>query len=238
MLLICVKGLSALSKRIEEYSQDNPYVDGKVLANAVNLVFWTGLKKKELINLKIEDVVYKGRIREIIHQEGEGIVDELITRRGEIPLFAEAKSIISNHISHLYNKGYDTSRTDPLFQITNRSIKKSRSLIEIRGYDEGRMATHLALLTNDSEFSGIRFKNIQLSGIYNFYKTLKDRPYNWEKSLQNTSKFSRCSYNYIFALITKIERREESIREKESWIRAKPSSIFDFNNKRYLLYPR
>jgi len=237
MLLICVKGLSALSKKIEEYSQDNPYIDGKVLANAINLIFWTGLKKKELINLKIRDVVYKGRIREIIHQEGKGIIDELMTRRGKIPLFAEAKCIILNHSSHLYNRGYDTSRTEPLFQITNRSFKKSRSLIEMRGYDEGRMTTHLALCTKNSEFSGIRFKNIQLSGIYNFYKTLNDRPFNWEKSLQKTVEFSRCSYNYIFALITKIERREDSIKEKEAWIREKPFSIDDFKNKRYLLYP-
>jgi hypothetical protein len=113
--------IEGLIARLESVNTSS--IDGIVLSNLVRACFELALKKRELIDLSIEDVAKGGIVRDII-QIGD---DKL--NLSELP---QAKKMLQGHIDYLKTAGYRLFPTKPLFP----TRKKKR-------YNEKTIDNHL-----------------------------------------------------------------------------------------------
>lgn len=173
---ITPEDIDALCEQIRNYGRTKN-IDGPLLANAVRFVYLTFIKKSELINLEIRNVVGKG---------GE-ILNEIKIGRGEIPLSQNAKDHIVKHLRYLKDKGYNTTRAQPLFPPTKRSFAVK--------YGGGTLWNHLNTCTNGN------FPGFGVIGHLGVYHRCLDLNYPGEEGLQKiikeATKFSGYSKKHI-----------------------------------------
>jgi integrase len=81
------------------------FIDGEILGNAIKMIFESGLKKKELSELTINDVLIKN-----------GKIDGLkLKSGGKLSLNRKARRTLDQHINYLKNNQYPVQDVDPLF---------------------------------------------------------------------------------------------------------------------------
>lgn len=98
-------------------------IDGGVLANLLELCYICGLKKEELIKLKIGDVKYRGAVREHIK----------LGRKIDPPFKGtDAERLIEQHYSYLKARGYSRRPNFPLFPMKSNEF-----------YDPSNLQKHL-----------------------------------------------------------------------------------------------
>jgi hypothetical protein len=151
----------------------SPAIDGEVLANLLELCHICGLTKKELIYLKIGDVISKGVLREQIRL-GRNEDPQL---RGTI-----AEHLIEKHYHYLKTKGYSRRPNSPLFP-----TKKSKKF-----YDPSNLQRHLEKFYR--EFWGRKcLSSIRQSSICRHYDELKNMGLSPEECLKRTAIFAEHS---------------------------------------------
>jgi len=98
-------------------------IDGEVLANLLELCHMYGLTKEELMNLKIGDVKYRGKVRNNIR----------LGREFNPPIKeTNAERLIERHYSYLKAKGYSRRLNFPLFPMKSNEF-----------YDPSNLQKHL-----------------------------------------------------------------------------------------------
>jgi hypothetical protein len=107
-----------LLSRLE--SVNTSTIDGVVLSNLIRACLELGLKKKELIDLSIEDVAKGGIVRDVI-RIGD---DEL--NLSELP---QVRKILQDHIDYLKKAGYRMYPTKPMFP-TRRKVRYSAKTLD------------------------------------------------------------------------------------------------------------
>lgn len=140
------------------------HIDGKMLFTMINLVFWLALKKSEVMDLKIEDV---------IDNQGQ-IYSQIQIGNSTIPAPENIKRLINDHINYLRNTpGYQSQSNSFLFQ-----DKKGGKYTEAR--------RHLK-----NKFSQSKpFEEIRQAGIMCYYNSLSSMRTKTER-YKKTAEFAR-----------------------------------------------
>jgi integrase len=145
-------------------------VDGEILANLLELCHICGLTKKELMNLRIGDVISKGAMREQIR----------LGRNEDPPLRGTiAENLIERHCRYLKTKGYSRRPISPLFP-----TKTSKEF-----YDSSKLQKQLERFYR--EFWGRKcLSSIRQSTICRNYDELKSMGLSPEECLKRTAIFA------------------------------------------------
>jgi integrase len=148
----------------------SPAIDGEVLANLLELCHICGLTKKELINLRIGDVISKGVMRQRIR----------LGRNEDPPLRGTiAENLIERHYRYLKTKGYSGRSNSPLFPA--KTLKTF--------YDPSNLQKHLEKFYR--EFWGRKcLSSIRQSTICRHYDELKSMGLSPEQCLKRTAIFA------------------------------------------------
>jgi integrase len=162
-------------QRIHELIQtvrqgSSPTIDGEGLASLLELCHICGLTKKELMNLRIGDVISKGAMREEIRLGR----NENPPLRGTI-----AENLVERHYRHLKTKSYSRQPNSPLFP-----TKPSKQF-----YDSSKLQKQLE--TFYREFWGRKcLSSIRQSAICRHYNELKNIGLPPEECLKKTAIFA------------------------------------------------
>ena len=145
-------------------------VDGEILANLLELCHICGLTKKELMNLKIKDVIYRGTVKAQINLGRE--FDQTIEG-------TDAEMLIKRHYRYLNTKGYSRRPNSPLFP-----TKLSKEF-----YDSSKLQKQLERFYR--EFWGQKcLSSIRQSTICRNYDELKSMGLSPEECLKRTAIFA------------------------------------------------
>ena len=168
----------SLVNNIEQYN--TPFIDGKVLSSLVRAAFYCGLKKSEIINLNIGDVV--DRVGNISPDAKCG--------QDLIPVGKQGHLVFQDHFAYLKMKGYSTIKSAPLFP----TRKKTR-------YDSRQLQYNLEKCMGLPKSNIIGLEKIRQSGICRFYERLKVDGRSPNECLQETKRFARCTLRHVEGIL-------------------------------------
>jgi hypothetical protein len=155
---------------------NTPFIDGKILSSLIKVVFHCGLKKSDLLELNIGDIVdKKGDIRQSIY--------------GCIPVTDEVNVIFRDYIDYLKTRGYSRIKSAPLFPTRNKGRYESRQL----QYHLGKCIRGLR--------EEIGLEKIRQSGICRFYEKMLVEGRSVSECLQETTQFSRCTLRHVEGIL-------------------------------------
>lgn len=147
----------------------NRAIDGGMLANLLELCHMYGLTKEELMNLKIGDVKYRGKVRDHIR----------LGREFNPPIKeTNAERLIERHYSYLKAKGYSRRLNSPLFPMKSNEF-----------YDPSNLQKHLEKFYRP--FWGRKcLSSIRQATICRHYDDMKNRGLGPEACLGRTAIFA------------------------------------------------
>jgi hypothetical protein len=144
-----MKNIKTLCNEIK--NSDNKNIDKKVLLLAVDLVYYCFLKKSELIDLQLKDVVKDSN--------GKPIKIEIKNKDNSIKFIIILNNIfgeyLGEYINYLQNNGYNTSETSPVIPHSQK--------------DKGKYRTKT--LGRHIKNFGVTLEKIRQAGIKNLYKS-------------------------------------------------------------------
>ena len=182
--------VSELIKTIE--ADEFEHIDFFVLSNLVKIVHQLGLKKGEVLKLKIEDVV----------DESGGVVKPINIGEREMTVSPEVEAIIESQIDHLNNAdNYNVDRNSPLFQ-------------DKKGSEYSEAARQLK-----NNFISPTLEKIRQSGLKEYYEFLKNL--SDYKRLKEMKKFTGLSDKEIKGIVDEnIQEAGEkkAVYEKDSYM--------------------
>lgn len=153
-----------LNLKIEQMEK-NQSVDGIILSNLLKLCNICALKKNELIDLRIKDVL-----------DARKDIRDRIKVRGADEVLVEDKHayLIKNHIEYIDDKRYRTSRFSPFFP--DRKGEK---------YSPRKLQYDLDRFLKDDVHEKITLEKVRQAGICKFYDDqkamgLKTSPQYWQ----------------------------------------------------------
>jgi integrase len=154
-----------------------PRVDGMILSNLLKLCNICALRKNELIDLRIKDVLDDRKdIRDRIKVRG---ADEVLVE-------PKAAYLIEDHLAYLKHKRYRTSRLSPFFPDRKGEKYSPRKL----QYDLDRF------LKDNGDYEKITLEKVRQSGICNFYDDQKAMGLSAVECLRQTANFARVDTVY------------------------------------------
>jgi integrase len=160
-----------------------PHIDLKVLSAAVKLVYYCGLKKGEIINLKVKDVRdIQGLILNEILAGEKNINGQTV----KLLLSDTAKEILQDHFAYLKKRGYSLARNAPLFPTPGRTF-----------YTDRKLGRHL----DNINLPRLRFEKIRQAGIKYLFENLPDED-DKETRIAKVAKYARTSEKNISRLIS------------------------------------
>jgi hypothetical protein len=137
--------ISELIKKIEADEFD--HIDSFVLSNFVKIVHQLGLKKGEVLKLKIKDVI----------NASEDVVKQINIGKRKMTVSPEVETIIKGQIDHLKNNdNYYSDRDSPLFQ-DKKGSRYSEAARQLR-----------------EKFDSPTLEKIRQNGLKEHYGSLKD----------------------------------------------------------------
>ena len=182
--------VSELIKNIE--ADKYKHIDSYVLSNFVKIVHQLGLKKGEVLKLKIEDVV----------DESEGLVEQINIGEREMSVSSEVEAIIEGQIDHLKSTdNYNADRNSPLFQ-SKKGSEYSEAVRQLR-----------------EKFNSPTLEKIRQSGLRKFYDSLKNL--NNKDRMDEMKKFTGLSDKEIKGIVNvNIQEAGEkkAVYEKDSYM--------------------
>lgn len=150
------------------------YVDSKILAAIVQLVYHCGLKAAEVLNLRIRDVL-----------DGHGkLLEGIRIGSARIPISDSAQEILQAHMNYLAENHFKTDRTSPLFPQRIGQAYSARQLLY-------HLKPFLSVLPGR-----IGLEKIRQAGICRYYDELISQGASPEHALKTVSEFSRCSSRF------------------------------------------
>lgn len=174
--------------------------DPEVIAAAISLVYYSGLKKREIIKIKIRDVVDVLKLPgKLVH--GYSIrnkVDVFATGKGNsscnVQITPESTQALKRYLNYLLNSTrYDTKLGAPLFSYQREKYKPKTLENHILYYTEKHFPNASA---------PINLKKIRQSGLIHYYvMMLKQRHGNKAFALNQTAKFARHSEQHTDYLL-------------------------------------
>jgi integrase len=150
--------------------------DGMILSNLLKLCYICALKKNELINLRVRDVLDdKKNIRENI----------IIGGTGEVEVISRTALLIEAHFTYLKQKRYRTSRFAPFFP-----DRKNRK------YSPRKLQYDLDQILKGDDHEKITLEKVRQSGICKFYDEQKTVGQSAAECLSQTASFARVKTTY------------------------------------------
>ena len=188
-ILVMTKELVAeFFKDVEERFPN--LINGKVLLCLMKLAYFCGLKKRELIALRIKDV----------QMRDGGILHEVPLKNGNIALKEDVKILLREHIQHLKMSGYQVSRNSPLFprKLIKNPTRGFKRASDWR-YNERTLQRDLRRLRQKIPSINV-LDSLRWAGIFHYYESLKSN----NKSLDcigEASRFARFDRAYFQRII-------------------------------------
>jgi integrase len=185
----------------------SPYFDGKVLATALKLAYFTGLTRREIISLQIKDVVQtNGEIVSEIkscERTVQGNVLKLI-------LSDDVKAILREYLVYLKEKKYPLNRNAYLFpQRTPKKLGK---------YDETKIDRDLQKIGRGWTLSSVRHAGIR-------------RVYKEHKSIEQAAEYARTGIKNIEHMFRKYQISErQDLEDEEGYTIIRPGYGSDQND--------
>jgi integrase len=174
---------------IEPYR--SPYIDGKILAVALKLAYYTGIKKQEILSLKIRDVAdAKGEIVTEI-QSCAKIVDGRTLR---LILTEEVRAILRDYLVYLKKNGNPVNRSALLFP------QKTRT---------GTSAYHETKINRDFQKAGcdLTLEKARIKGIRRIFSSMRGDHRNIKQMrFEHTAEFARTSIRNIKMILGEYSR--------------------------------
>jgi len=188
-ILVMTKELVAeFFKDVEERSPN--LINGKVLLCLMKLAYFCGLKKQELIALRIKDVQMANG--EILH--------EVTLKHGDIALKENVRTLLREHIQHLKMSGYQVSRNFPLFprKLIKNPARGFKRVSDWR-YNERTLQRDLRRLRDKIPHINV-LDTLRWAGIFHYYESLRSTNQSMD-SIGETSRFARFNRNYFERII-------------------------------------
>jgi len=184
-----LKNLTAISKEdvLELFRQaqmiDSDTVDGVVLLSIMQLVYYCGLKRGEILSLKIKDVT-----------DGSGeIREDIRLGKTSMQLSPEVRTMLATYVGYLNKKGYPATKTAWLFPMSRRPGVKQTQDARMRKLH--RDMKKIAASGPDNLLEKVR-----QAGIRNFYDSLPSTM-TQEERMQAASRFARCQEQYVINIL-------------------------------------
>jgi hypothetical protein len=137
--------VSEIIKKIK--ADDFEHIDSYVLSNFVKIVHQLGLKKGEVLKLKIKDVV----------DESGGVIEQINIGKRKLSVSPEVEAIIEGQIDYLKsNKNYNPDRNSPLFQ-NKKGSEYSEAVRQLR-----------------KKFNSPKLEKIRQNGLKEYFGSLKN----------------------------------------------------------------
>ena len=166
-----------LNLKIEQMEKNQtPSVDGIILSNLLKLCNICALRKNELIDLRIKDVL----------DDRKDIRDRIKVRGAKKVLVEpEAANLIEDHLAYLKHKRYRTSRLSPFFP--DRKGEK---------YSPRKLQYDLDRFLKDDVHEKITLEKVRQAGICKFYDEQKAISVPAIVCLKETADFARVDTVY------------------------------------------
>jgi hypothetical protein len=161
---------------------DSDTVDGVVLLRIIELVYFCGLKRGEILSLKIRDVM-----------DETGEIRQDINLGDDVQLPADIRTMLTTYIDYLKKKGYPATKTAWLFPMSRRPGVKQTQDARMRKLH--RDMKRIAASGPDNLLEKVR-----QAGIRNFYDSLPSTM-TQEERLQAASRFARCQEKYLINIL-------------------------------------
>lgn len=180
-----------VSEFFEELERNSSsFVNGRVLLCLMKLAYYCGLKKRELIGLRIKNVQ---------RPSGE-ILDEIKLKDGNVALGNDIKNFLQEHIEYLRTSGYQVLRNSPLFprKLAKRPPRGS-------GRANGHKYRGRTLQRDLRKFrrrvpSWNILDTLRWAGIFHYYDSLKSKA-NSSDCVCETARFARFDRKYFERII-------------------------------------
>lgn len=171
--------------------ENNPpsLINGRVLLCLMKLAYFCGLKKSELINLRIKDTQ---------SLNGE-ILYELTLKKGNVTLAGNVRSLLQEHIEYLKNNGYPLSRNSPLFprKLLKRSTKGRG--VGAQKYNGRTLQRDLIKISREIPSHNV-LDSLRWAGIFHYYESLKSQGGSSD-FIGETARFARFDREYFERII-------------------------------------
>jgi hypothetical protein len=182
--------VSELIKKIE--ADEYKHIDSHVLSNLVKIVHQLGLKKGEVLKLKIKDVV----------NESGGVVEQINIGKRKMSVSPEIEAIIEGQIDYLKNNdNYNDDRNSRLFQ-NKKGSEYSEAARQLR-----------------KKFNSPKLEKIRQSGLRKFCDSLKNL--NDKDLMDEMKKFTGLSDKEIKGIVNEnIQKsgKKKDVYEKDSYM--------------------
>ena len=188
-ILVMSKGLvSEFFTDVEERSFN--LINGKVLLCLLKLAYFCGLKKRELITLRIKDVQMPNG--EILH--------EIILKNGNIILKEDVRALLQEHIKYLKTSGYRVSPNSLLFprKLIRKPARGSKKVSDWK-YNGRTLQRDLRRLRQKISSINV-LDTLRWAGIFHYYESLRSNNQSMD-SIGETSRFARLDRNYLERII-------------------------------------
>lgn len=161
---ISEKDVIDLSNRVKQFN--TPFIDGQILSALIKASYYCGLKKSELLELNIGNILDK---KGDIHW----------SFLNNVPVTDNIRAIFLEHLAHLKARGYCRIKSAPLFPNKKRKRYGSRQL----QYDLEKCMKEFV--------QDIGLEKIRQSGICRFYDGEKAEGRSARQCLEETMQFTR-----------------------------------------------
>jgi len=170
-----------LFRRAQGITSDT--VDGIVLLSIFQIVYFCGLKRGEILSLKIDDV----------KDEGGEIRDEIRLGKDSVKLPTAIREMLNSYIDYLKKKGYPATKTAWLFPMSRRP--------GVRQTHEARMRKlHRDIKQLSESIPDNALEKVRQSGIRSFYYSLPSTMAK-EERMRAASRFARCQEKYLINIL-------------------------------------
>jgi integrase len=175
-----------------ENSRD-PYIDQTILSTAVKLIYQCGLKKSEIIKLKIKDILANGEIVNEI-KSCEKTIDG---RTLKLRLPDQIKTMLRDYINYLKKNEYNLTPNSPLFPQKNNTA-----------YTDAQLRRHMDKLFPVTEH---RLEKIRQAGFMRILRELSNQDItDSDTRIAKVAEYARTSKRNIDKFIYGNRRRPDN----------------------------
>lgn len=144
-----------LEKIAEIEKKASPYIDGKVLATALKLAYFTGMKREEILSLQIQDILdSKGAIVTEIKSCAKTVQGKEL----KLILTNDVRAILRDYLAYIKKNGYCLKRLSPVFPQKNGAK-----------YGEGKLTKDLAKTKQL-----VTFETVRQAGLHRVFSEPQD----------------------------------------------------------------
>jgi integrase len=170
-----------LEKIAKVEATDTPYIDGKVLATALKLAYFTGMQRKEIFGLKINDILdSKGNVVPEIQSCAKTVKGTVL----RLNLTGQVIIILRDYLTYLKKNDYPIDRTAPLFPQKKRT--------ETKPYDKRKINRDL----NEIDPS-VSFKSVRRAGLERIFHQQQVDHFDRDLRYRRTAEFARTGIHNI-----------------------------------------